>query len=157
MIEDILVYKGITYDMTPEAEEAQESLNRKATQKIMNKLKSPILTCDKKGCSGEFTDLDHYIRHEIRCKSIDCDLDEVYQKLEDKFSATSIRSKFKFSECEWCGKVFEDKNGRGKHLLKQHQTRGKNAGRCVIGYIRAKLSTLSTSEALEIKELIDNM
>lgn len=157
MIEDLLSIKGITYDMTNETKDAQETINRRCKRKVINQLKSPFLECDKRGCSSEFTDLEQYIKHEIKCKSIDCDVEQVYKKLEDTFQAESIRSKFKFVQCEWCNKVFEDKNNRGKNLLKQHQTRGKNAGRCVIGYIRSKLGELSTSEALEVKDLIDNL
>ena len=155
MINDLLSIQGIKKNMNETEETNQLKINRQATQRISTKLKSPIINCDNVECNNQFTNLEEYIKHEIKCKSIKCDMETVYRQLEEKFNASYIRSTFKYVQCEWCDKVFEDKNGRGKHLLNQHQIRGKNAGKCVIGYIKSKLNSITIEEALELKSLID--
>ncbi len=154
MITELLLIKKIGVDMNDEQEEQAMSHNRKLKSIINQRLRQEFLTA-KDG--KEFIELRKYIEHELNINKYDVDEEQVLDKLNTMFDAEEVRSKFKFIKCEWCNRYFNDKNGRGKYLLHQHQTRGKNAGKCVYLYIKNKLKTMTQNDALDLKEYIDEL
>tara|TARA_R100000654_G_scaffold12996_2_gene28272 strand:+ start:7769 stop:8266 length:498 start_codon:yes stop_codon:yes gene_type:complete len=156
MINQLLSLKKITHDMSSEEEEKIMIHNRNLKSIINKDLRNQFLTTSD---GKEFVDLRKYVEHEVHecLKLKDVNVDDIIDKLNSMFEAESVRSKFKFIKCEWCNKLFIDKNGNGKYLLKQHQTRGKNAGKCVYVYLKNKLKTMDFNTALDLKDYIEDL
>jgi len=154
MISELLQLKKILKDMTPEMEEEAMTHNRKVKNTINVQLRQEFLTASD---GKQFIDLDKFVDYEIKTSKLNVDIDDILQQLNTMFDAQTIRNQFKFVKCEWCNKIFRDKNNNGKWLLHQHQTRGKNAGKCVYAYVRSKLDIMSLEDARDLKDFIDNL